>query len=125
LTHVHPRYRTPDVAIIVYSGLAFLFSLSSTFEALAVMANVAALLLYLVCCAAASVLMQRDVQTEEKPFHFPGAKLVPLISIVLIIWILAQATSREFKIAGAVFLVGTVLYLIRQALPTRSGSGGV
>lgn len=120
LTHVHPRYRTPDVAIIVYSGLAFLFSLSSTFEALAVMANVAALLLYLVCCAAAFVLMHRDVQTEEKPFHFPGAKLVPLISIALIFWILAQATSREFKIAGAVFLVGTVLYLIRIAFPMRS-----
>ena len=71
------------------------------------MANVAALLLYLVCCAAAFVLMRRDVRTEEKPFNFPGAPIVPLISIVLIIWILAQATSREFKMAGAVFLVGT------------------
>ncbi len=125
LTHVHPRYRTPDVAIVVYSGLAFLFSLSSTFEALAVMANVAALLLYLVCCAAAFVLMQRDVQTDEKPFNFPGAKIVPLISIVLIVWILAQATSREFKIAGVVFLVGTVLYLIRKALPSRSSEESV
>ncbi len=32
LTHVHPRFRTPDVAIIVYALLAFLFSLCSTFE---------------------------------------------------------------------------------------------
>ena len=119
LTHVHPRYRTPDVAIVVYAALAFLFSLTSTFEALAVMANVAALLLYLVCCAAAFVLMRRDVHTDEPAFDFPGAKLVPLISIVLIIWILAQATSREFKIAGAVFLVGTLLYLIRIAVPVR------
>jgi amino acid transporter len=121
LTHVHPRFRTPDVAITVYALLAFLFSLSSTFEALAVMANVAALLLYFVCCAAAFVLMRRDVRTEEKPFNFPGARLVPLVSIVLIIWILAQATSREFKIAGAVFLVGTLLYLIRVLLPARQG----
>jgi basic amino acid/polyamine antiporter, APA family len=120
LTHVHPRYRTPDVAIIVYAALAFLFSLTSSFEALAVMANVAALLLYLVCCAAAFVLMRRDVRTETPPFNFPGARIVPLISIVLIIWILAQATSREFKIAGAVFLVGTVLYLIRITFPVRS-----
>jgi amino acid transporter len=121
LTHVHPRYRTPDVAIIVYATLAFLFSLSSTFEALAVMANVAALLLYLVCCAAAFVLMRRDIQTDAPPFDFPGAKIVPLISIVLILWILAQATAHEFKIAGAVFLVGTILYLIRLAFPVRNG----
>ncbi len=119
LTHVHPRFRTPDVAIIVYTVLAFLFSLSSTFEALAVMANVAALMLYLVCCAAAFVLMRRDVRTEEKPFNFPGARIVPLISIVLIIWILAQATSREFKMAAGVFAVGTLLYLVRVALPSH------
>jgi amino acid transporter len=119
LTHVHPRFRTPDVAIIVYALLAFLFSLSSTFEALAVMANVAALLLYLVCCAAAFVLLRRDVRTEEKPFNFPGALIVPLVSIVLIIWILAQATSREFKMAAGVYAVGTLLYLIRVALPSR------
>ncbi len=116
LTHVHPRFRTPDVAIVLYAVLAFIFSLISTFEALAVMANVAALLLYLVCCAAAFVLIQRDVRTEEPPFNFPGARLVPVISIVLILWILAQATQREFKIAGMVFLVGTVLYALRVAL---------
>ncbi len=119
LTHVHPRFRTPDVAIIIYALLAFLFSLSSTFESLAVMANVAALLLYLVCCAAAFVLMRRDVQTDAPPFNFPGARIIPLISIVLIIWILAQATAREFKIAGAVFLVGTLLYLLRVAVPQQ------
>ena len=84
------------------------------------MANVAALRLYLVCCAAAFILIRREVRTDEKPFNFPGARIVPLISIVLSIWILAQATSREFQIAGAVFLVGTVLYLIRIAFPMRS-----
>ena len=119
LTRVHPRFRTPHVAIIVYTALAFLFSVVSTFERLAVMANVAALLLYIVCCAAAFVLMRRDVRTDEKPFDFPGAPIVPLISIVLIIWILAQATSQEFKMAGAVFLAGTVFYLVRVALLRR------
>ena len=120
LTRVHPRFRTPHIAIIVYTTLAFLFSIFSTFERLAVMANVAALLLYLVCCAAAFILMRRDVRTDDKPFNFPGAPIVPLISILLIIWVLAQATSREFKMAGAVFLVGTIVYLMRVALPSRN-----
>jgi amino acid transporter len=45
--HVHPRYRSPDVAIITYAMLAFLLSISGTFERLAVLSNVAVLLMYL------------------------------------------------------------------------------
>ena len=119
LAHVHPRFRSPDVAIIIYTLLAFLLSLTSTFESLAIMANVAALLLYMICCAAAWELMRRDVRTESKPFTFPGARAVPLISIVLIIWILTYATVREFKTAAIVLAVGSLLYLARVTLATR------
>ncbi len=111
--HVNARFRTPDVAIVIYTLLAFLLSLSSTFESLAIMANVAALLLYIVCCAAAWELMRRNVRTESAPLRFPGAKMVPPIAVVAIIWILAHATWREFRVALGVFLVGTVLYLMR------------
>ena len=117
LARVHPRFHTPHFAILIYTVLAFLFSLTSTFESLAIMANVAALLLYIVCCAAAWELIRRDVRTETAPFHFPGAQIVPIISILAIIWILAHATWAEFRVAGAVFIVGTALYLVRARFP--------
>jgi len=124
LTHVHPRFHTPDVAIGIYTFLAFLLSLTSTFESLAIMANVAALFLYAICCAAAWELMRRDVRTESKPLFFPGARLVPIISIVLIVWILTHATVREFKQAAAVFTFGTAIYLAQGAIRTyRAGNG--
>ncbi len=47
--HVHPRYRSPDVAIITYAVLAFSLSVTGTFEQLAVLSNVAVLLMYLLC----------------------------------------------------------------------------
>ncbi len=114
--HVHPRFRSPDVAIIGYAIIAFLFSITSTFEGLAVMANVAALLLYIICCAAAWELIRRDVRTEAEPFTFPGARVVPVISLAVIVWILAHATSREFIVTGAVWLTGTLLYVARVKL---------
>src|ERR1044071_2322436 len=49
--HVHRRYHSPDVAIITYAALAFVLSVSGTFERLAVLSNVAVLLMYLLCCA--------------------------------------------------------------------------
>ncbi|MDQ6764498.1 MAG: amino acid permease [Verrucomicrobiota bacterium] len=124
LAHVHPRFRSPDVAIIAYSVLAFLFSLTSTFEALAVMANVAALLLYIICCAASWELIRRDVRTEAKPFMFPGASIIPVLSLGVIIWILAHATAREFIVTGSVWLVATALYIVRVVLRRRTVRSG-
>ena len=112
--HVHPRFRSPDVAIITYTVIAFAFSLTSTFEGLAVMSNVAVLLLYLLCFAAAILLMRRDVRSDGKPFGFPGAQILPVVSIVVVIWILAHATEKEFGLAAAVLGVASLLYLLRR-----------
>jgi amino acid transporter len=110
---VHPRYRSPDVAIITYAALAFLLSISGTFEKLAVLSNVAVLLMYLLCCAACWVLVQRDVRSDGEPFNFPGMKIVPALAILAIIWILAHATAREFIVTGIVLMLASILYFVR------------
>jgi basic amino acid/polyamine antiporter, APA family len=129
--HVHPRFRSPDVAIVIYTLIAFILSLTSTFESLLVMANVAALLLYLICCAAAWELMRRDVRHDAEPFSFPGAKLVPVASIAAILWILVQCSMSDdalgtetragLSVTGVVAAVGTLLYGLRTAFLRRRG----
>lgn len=113
--HVHPRYRSPDVAIITYASVAFVLSLTSSFERLAIISNVAVLLMYLMCCAGALVLIRRDVRADGPPFMFPGAQIVPVIAIVAIFWILSHASMREFTVAGTVLAVASVLYGARAA----------
>lgn len=117
--HVHPRYRTPDVAIIVYTLLAFGLSVTGTFEKLAVLSNVAVLLMYLLCCAACWFLVRGDVRTDGKPFNFPGMQIVPLVAIIAIIWILAHATIWEFAVNGIVLAIASVVYFAQTKL--RSG----
>jgi amino acid transporter len=119
--HVHRRYRSPDVAIITYAMLAFVLSISGTFEKLAVLSNVAVLLMYLLCCAACWVLVQRDVQADgAKPFNFPGMKIVPALAILAIVWILSHATVREFVVTGIVLALASIMYLIRIQLRGKS-----
>ena len=118
--HVHSRYRSPDVAIITYATLAFGLSVSGTFEQLAVLSNVAVLLMYLLCCAGCWVLVQRDVCSDGQPFNFPGMKIVPALAIIAIIWILAHATMREFVVTGIVLAVASVFYLARVQLRGKS-----
>src|SRR5256714_3577391 len=115
--HVHPRYRSPDVAIITYAVLAFALSITGTFEKLAVLSNVAVLLMYLLCCIACWFLVQRDVRADgAQPFEFPGMKIVPALAIVAIIWILAHATAWEFEVNGIVLAIASVFYFLRTKL---------
>jgi basic amino acid/polyamine antiporter, APA family len=117
--HVHSRFHTPDVAIITYAAIAFVLSFSSTFQRLAVLSNMAVLLLYALCCLAALELSRRDVRGDGVPFRFPGASIVPVLAIVVIIWVLAHATKEEFQITGACLAAATLLFLIRKFAGAR------
>src|SRR5881296_3160327 len=112
--HVHPRYRSPDIAIITYAAIAFALSITGTFEQLAVLSNVAVLLMYLLCCAACWFLVQRDIRTEGQPFNFPGMKIVPALAILAIIWILAHAPLFEFAVNGIVLAIASILYFLSE-----------
>jgi basic amino acid/polyamine antiporter, APA family len=114
--HVHPRYRSPDVAIVTYAVLAFGLSVTGTFEQLAVLSNVSVLLMYILCCAACWFLVNRDVRADGQPFNFPGMKIVPALAIIAIIWILAHATVREFAVNAIVLAIASILYWLRRSV---------
>ena len=129
--HVHSRYRSPDVAIVTYAVIAFALSISGTFERLAVLSNVAVLLMYLICCAACWFLIQRDVRADgARPFTFPGMKIVPGLAIVAILWILGQSAISESSVgsdtrtglwlAAVVLAIASILYLVRVLLRQKS-----
>jgi APA family basic amino acid/polyamine antiporter len=116
--HVHPRYRSPDIAIYVYTLLAFILSVTGTFEQLALLSNVAMLLLYLLCFAACLRLLRRKPQ-DQQAFSFPGMTIVPILSMIAVIWILAHATRREFAVNGVVLAAASVLYGLRALFKRR------
>ena len=118
--HVHPRFHTPYVAIITYAAIAFTLSFSSTFQRLAILSNMAVLLLYVLCCLAALELNRRDIRSDGTPFKFPGAILAPILAIVVIIWILAHAKRDEFEVTAACIAAASILYLIRRFVVIKS-----
>ena len=117
--HVHPRFHTPDVAIGTYAAIAFLLSFSSTFQKLAILSNMAVLLLYILCCLAALELNRRDIRSDGAPFKFRGQSIVPIVAVVLIIWVLSHATKEEFEITAACLAVATLFFFIRKFAGAR------
>ncbi len=116
--HIHPQFRTPDVAIAAYAVTAFGLSFWSTFQELAVLSNMAVLLLYILCCLAALELKRRDVRTDGKPFEFPGVTLIPVLAIAVIVWILSNATVKEFLFTGGCLGIASLLFFVRRIAVT-------
>jgi hypothetical protein len=80
--------------------------------------------MYLLCCAACWVLVQRDVRSNGKPFNFPGMKIVPALAIIAIIWILTHATVREFFVTGVVLALSSILYFARKFIARSELANG-
>lgn len=121
---VHPRYRTPYVSIAVQSALACTLAITSAFGKLAIIANVAALLVYFACSLAAWQLRRRDVRAGGIPFRVPGGGVVPLLSCAMIIGLLSSITVPEWRVLGLVLGIASALFLVtrrrRAALATRT-----
>jgi predicted CoA-binding protein len=117
---VHPRFHTPHVAVAVYAILVATLAISLSFTRLAVLANVAALSLYLLCVAGSWELRRRDVRMGGTPFVVPGGPIVPLLAIAVILWLLSQATRHEFAVEAIVVAFAAVIYRIgNQRRTTR------
>jgi APA family basic amino acid/polyamine antiporter len=112
---VHPRYRTPYVAIAAFALVIFVLGATGTFEQLTVLASAALLVVYGATVAAAVVLRRRDVRAGGEPFRTPGGLLVPGLAAAIVLWLLAQTTWRERIGVGLLIAVATVLYAVRRA----------
>ena len=123
LVRVHPRYRTPALAIVLYAAVVAALAISSSFERLVVMANVSALLLYLMCVAASYQLQRRDVRMAGTPFNLPGGMLVQLLAAAGIVWLLSQASPEEWTIEAYVVAAAILYYAIKRFLRRPSVSG--
>ena len=117
---VHPRYHTPWIAIIVQSVVVWLLAAFNAFEALAVLANLATLLLYLGCCLAAWELRRRNVRIEgATPFRVPAAGVIPLLGCLVIAGLLTSITRREWAVMLGVLALASVAYFATAGVRAR------
>lgn len=115
LAAVHPTFHTPWIAVLVQLGLACVVAITSSFGALAVISNVAALLCYLGCAAAVWQLRRKGVQVEgSQPFLMPGGPLVPVLSVLAILGLLTSITVAEWLVLVYVVIASTAIFFITK-----------
>lgn len=121
---VHPRFRTPWLAVLTHAGVVSTLAISGSFERLAVMSNVAVLMLYLLCALGCWQLIRRDVRDEGEPLRIPGSRALPFLAGGAILWVLSSATLPELGVTAAVVAAASALYALRRAGRDAPRDGG-
>jgi amino acid transporter len=108
LAHVHSRFHTPDVAVIVNSIVALGFALWSTFTDAATLAAIARLLIYALTCASLVALRRREAAPAPS-FVLPGGPALALVGVTFCGWMLATRTVNQLALLAAILVTGAVL----------------
>lgn len=116
LGRVDKRTHVPYVAILCFVAIAAALALTGTFAELAVLATLAACVVYIGGCAAAWRLARKGVAEAGTPLNFRWLGTAMVIGIASMLAMIALATRAE--ILGLLGLVGTAvsLYAVQMRL---------
>ncbi len=104
---VHPRFRTPVIAIVTYAALSLALALYGSFEWNATLSAIVRLVTYGLTCG--SLLVFRRRLAEPPAFRVPGAAAVVPVAILFCLWLLATRTFTQAWILAALVAVGWLL----------------
>lgn len=115
LAKVHPARHTPHVAIAIQGVIVCAIAVTGTYVKLAIMANVAILLVYLACCLAIVRLRRLNAGAADKPFVMPAGRVVPWVAAGLIVALLARATAQAWLLTGGVMAAASLAFLLQPS----------
>jgi APA family basic amino acid/polyamine antiporter len=121
LARVHPRFRTPHVAILTAALLLFVVAVSGAFRPLAILSSVSRLLIYLAVCLGA-LRMRLTRPMVPGAFRAPGGPVVPVLGALAVLWLLSHSTRVQISALAATAALAVVYYWFRQKRLARNGT---
>jgi APA family basic amino acid/polyamine antiporter len=110
VARIHRRFLTPYVAILVTTSLMLYLTLKSSFVAAITISAIARLVTYCATCLSLPIFRRRkDVPAPQ--FVLPGGQIIALLSLVLIVWLLANASWKEARATLIAAAFGFLIYL--------------
>jgi amino acid transporter len=104
---VHPRFRTPHVAIAGNALVALVMSIYSSFAAAATLAAIARLIVFGVTCAALIAL--RRSHGPSPGFRLPAGPLIAAAGVGFAVWLVSTRSVTQLAMLGAVIVAGAAL----------------
>jgi APA family basic amino acid/polyamine antiporter len=121
LARIHPRYRTPHVAILTQTGVALgLIGMDALLhsvkpgalgvaEELAVLSAIARLATYIGTALAVPVL-RRKLPSTPRTIRLPGGPAIPIAALIICLAFLSAAEKASWIGAAIALAVGSIIY---------------
>lgn len=111
LASIHPKFRTPHLAIIVFSILAGALAIGGTFEGNAVLSAIVRLIVYAMVCISLWVFRRTKGPAQfQVPFALP-------VSILALGFCLYMLSTRSFAQAGIILVAMAAGHILMLAQP--------
>ena len=117
VSYVHPRFRTPTVAIVIHMSVALVLALAGSFAQLAMLSAVARLTTYLVTSAAVPRLRRLG---SESTFRLPGGPIIPVLGVLVSLAVFFSLSWFNFAAAAIAAAVGALIYFVTRPGPLSS-----
>jgi len=111
LSKIHPRWRTPHVAILISSALCFGLAVVSDLITALTIATATRVLSYILCCVALARLSGRP-DAPQPQFRLPYAGLVAGVTAALFTVVLVIGARKELLPLIVVTAIGLVILLV-------------
>jgi amino acid transporter len=122
LGRVHPRFRTPHVAIVANSLVTLAVAVGGTFAGSAALSVGTRLIVYALTCAALPLLRARG--TGDPPgFRLPAGVPIAALGIAFCVWLFASSSSERMWMLLAIVLLGVLLRRLGASRRTSGGRG--
>ena len=108
LARVHPRFRTPHVAIIASAVLVWLATVASSFLSAITLATSTRMVVYIAGCIAL-IALRRRADVQPAGFVAPMGPAIAVLASVLSFALLANASSRELVQLAIAAVVGVLI----------------
>ncbi len=113
---IHPRFRTPYIAILTQTVVALLLMLTGTAEELAVLSAIARLATYIGTVLAVPVL-RRKLPSTPRTIRLPGGPAIPIAALVICLLFLSAAEKKNWIAGGIALALGAAIFLSRRNVP--------
>lgn len=110
LAKITATHRVPVFSVILHGTIGCALALGGSFAFFALVSGGANCLVYIACCAAAWRLQQRGIAEHREPLVLPAGGLIPLVSCLAMVAILATMTLPEWKAIGILTAIAMGLY---------------
>ena len=120
LASVHPRFRTPVVAVLTTAAVMLTLTLSGKFMWLLTISTVSRLVTY-IASAGALPILRRKSAAEMGSFRLPAGTAISAAAVLLGLWLLSNATGKEARDTAIAAGVGLAIFGLHRALRPDSG----